>query len=97
MAGGFTDTGNVCDGHWHDVAINGKLGAFGPCGECPSFDPDTPGDCSLRVHDNWFRAASEGVGRGCDQVHVGPNTVVPPSQPLPPPAAAVKSAAGPRY
>lgn len=102
-SGGFNDTANICEGHWHDVAVNGKLGPYGPCGECPSFESGTPSDCHLYVVGNYFqtsgaeRESAATTSSGCDQVHTGPNTIIGPSDPLPPAAIAVKAAAGPRY
>ena len=69
-SGGWTDTENLCEGHWNDLAINGKLGDFGPCGTCPSFEPGIPGDCSIHVTKNWFQTyqSKPHRGGGCKQV-----------------------------
>ena len=101
-SGGFTDSENVCEGEWNNLAINGKLGSFGPCGVCPSFEPGVPPNCSIVASGNWFQTKrgakhTSGEAHGCDQVHEGPNVQLKPGEPLPAAAAAVAAAAGPRY
>ena len=103
-SGGFTDSENVCEGEWNNLAINGNLGSFGPCGVCPSFEPGVPPNCSIVASGNWFQTKrgakhteSGEAHVGCDQVHEGPNVQLKPGEPLPAAAAAVAAAAGPRY
>ena len=98
-SGGFTDTGNVIDGPWDAWAA---VRAFG--WKCPGPSGQEV-DCAISVTKNWVRSNGTSTcsvrSATCHKVDPGfsiaGNINIEPGAPLPPAAAAVIAAAGPRY
>lgn len=95
-SGGFTDSGNVIDGEWGTyLVINDSIGPYGPGALCPGRDGEAA-NCGMEFAGNWMRTNAGGA-TGHSNSTISNNTKIAPDAALPPAAAAIASAAGPRY
>ena len=94
--GGFDDSSNVIDGGWNQYFFqDDSLGPYGPGATCPNRF-GAPGDCGMSFTGNWMRTNAYGTTSHVNSTIAG-NTKIAPGSPLPPNAAAIVAAAGPRY
>lgn len=95
-SGGFTDKNNVIDGTWGRYLFqDNSLGPYGPGALCPGRDGQQA-DCGMAFVGNWVRTSGGGTTNHQNTTYAN-NTFIAPGDPLPPEAAAVVQAAGPRY
>ena len=94
-SGGFADTENVIDGKWGQYFFqDDSLGPFGPGASCPGREGE-PTDCGMAFGGNWIRSDASGTTSHVNTTFAN-NTHVAPGAQLPPDAASVVAAAGPR-
>lgn len=94
-SGGFIDSSNVIDGTWGSYMFqDDSLGPYGPGAICPGRDGQAA-DCGMEFIGNWMRTAAGGTTSHVNTTYAN-NTQLAPGIPLPPDAAAVVAAAGPR-
>ena len=71
-----------------------SLGPYGPGGVCKD-NLGNPADCGMEFVGNWMRTNAGGTTQHVNTTFAN-NTKISPSDPLPPAAAAIAAAAGPR-
>ena len=93
---GFTDSSNVIDGTWSTYFFqDDSLGPYGPGAQCPGRD-GAPADCGMAFINNYMRTNAGGTTQHVNTTYAN-NSKIAPGSPLPPAAAAIVAAAGPRY
>lgn len=96
-SGGFKDMKNVIEGIWqHFCGLNLPGGPFGIGKKCPGREGEQE-DCSILFEYNWLHMTEVQHEQCSHGGSVTGNVDVPLNASLPPDAAAVVAAAGPRY